>query len=184
MKKKQLMMLFSLPLFLSIASKAMALDASPKQPDPFDDPFFQPNQDAFEQMVQMQKMMEQFMRSQYAPMRNNSHYPLKQQGVRGLERVQIKDNQKELIYKITLPKGADSKVDVSIKNDYLVIGANIIQTINREDGSSKAVSYSQSHYNQSFKLPHDCDPDSMVTKMKDSNLIVTFKKKSFKSSLI
>ncbi|WP_426741185.1 Hsp20/alpha crystallin family protein [Pseudomonas aeruginosa] len=45
-----------------------------------------------------------------------------------------------------------------------------------EEANNKSVSYSQSNYMQSFQLPHGYDPKSMVTKMKDSNLIVTFKK--------
>ncbi|HEN5728172.1 TPA: Hsp20/alpha crystallin family protein, partial [Legionella pneumophila] len=60
----------------------------------------------------------------------------------------------------------------------LVLSANVTQKITREQDNNKSVSFSRSNYMQSFPLPQSYDPKSMVTKMKDSNLIVTFKKHS------
>ncbi|WP_408605446.1 Hsp20 family protein [Legionella tunisiensis] len=74
-----------------------------------------------------------------------------------------------------MPKGADSKVNVSVKEGQLIVSSNVTQKITREQDNSKSVSYSQSNYNQVFQLPKGYDPNSMTTKTNDSNLIVILK---------
>lgn len=75
-------------------------------------------------------------------------------------------------------KTSDNKVNVSVKNQNLVLNLNSTEKISREQDGSKSITYSQSNYNQSFKLPPEYDRKSMKTNIKDSNLIVTFQKKS------
>ncbi|ARB93058.1 Hsp20/alpha crystallin family protein [Legionella longbeachae] len=189
MKKKLLPILISAPLITVISAGAMALE--PKQNnqvqhsnaqlslDPFDnDPFFQSTNDVLKQMDKMQQAMDQFIKSQFSQMQNNLVNQPNQNLFGSTGTIEIKENKNEIVYKIKLPKGADSKVDVSVKEGQLIVSSNVTQKITHEYDNNKSVSYSQSNYSQAFQLPKGYDPNSMTTKMKDSNLIVTFLKKS------
>lgn len=195
MKKKLLPILISAPLITVISAGAMALE--PKQNnqvqhsnaqlslDPFDnDPFFQSTNDVLKQMDKMQQAMDQFIKSQFSQMQNNLVNQPNQNLFGSTGTIEIKENKNEIVYKIKLPKGADSKVDVSVKEGQLVVSSNITQKITREQDNSKSVSYSQSNYSQTFQLPQGYDPNSMSSKVKDSNLIVTFKKSLSTSSIL
>ncbi|ARG97026.1 Hsp20/alpha crystallin family protein [Legionella micdadei] len=195
MNKKQLLsILISGVLVTMISTRTLALEAkqnkqmqnsnnNPLVLDPFDsDPFFQSNNDVFQQMYKMQQTMDQLIKNQFSQMQNSLMNQPNQNLFGSASNIQIQENNNEIIYKIKLPKGADSKVDVSVKQGLLVVGTNITQKITRENNNNKSVSYSQSNYSQSFQLPHGYDPNSMDTKMKDSNLIVTFKKSLLPSS--
>lgn len=135
-------------------------------------------------MYKMQQAMDQFMKQQFAQMQNSLVNQPNPNLFGSTSTIEIKEGKKGIIYKIKLPKGADSKVDVAVKNGQLVVSTNITQKITREEDHNKSVSYSQSNYSQSFQLPKGYDPNSMATKMKDSNLIVTFKKKYEASSIL
>lgn len=147
--------------------------------DPFtNDPFFQSHNAVLQQMQKMQQAMDQFMKNQFIQMQNSLANTPNQDPFGSAKNIEIEENKNELTYKIKLPQGSDNKVDVSVKNGQLIISANVTQKITHEEGQSKSVSYSQSNYSQSFQLPHGYDPNSMTTKMKDSNLIVTLKKQA------
>ncbi|AAU26299.1 TPA: Hsp20/alpha crystallin family protein [Legionella pneumophila] len=147
--------------------------------DPFDtDPFFQSHDDVLLQIHKMQQAMDQFIKSQFSQMQNTLANDPHHNPFGSAKNIQITENKDEIIYKIKLPQGSDSKVDITVKNGQLVLSANVTQKITREQDNNKSVSFSQSNYMQSFPLPQSYDPKSMVTKMKDSNLIVTFKKNS------
>ncbi|AUH71084.1 Heat shock hsp20 [Legionella sainthelensi] len=185
MKKKLLPILISVPLISMISAGAMAQN-NPAQIsnaqlslDPFDnDPFFQSPNDVLKQMDKMQQAMDQFIKSQFSQMQNNLVNQPNQNLFGSTGTIEIKENKNEIVYKIKLPKGADSKIDVSVKEGQLIVSSNVTQKITREYDNNKSVRYSQSNYSQAFQLPHGYDPNSMTTKMKDSNLIVTFLKKS------
>jgi HSP20 family molecular chaperone IbpA len=123
--------------------------------------------------------MAQLMKSQFS----RTHQP-NQLPFGSTNTVEIKENKNEIVYKIKLPKEGNSKVDVSVKQEQLIVSSNITQQITREQDNSKSVSYSQSNYSQAFQLPKGYDPNSMTTKTIDSNLIVTFKKSIASSSVI
>ncbi|HBC0467051.1 TPA: Hsp20/alpha crystallin family protein [Legionella pneumophila subsp. fraseri] len=187
MKNKLLPDLIIIALAAAISANSMTVQAKQNDKiqnsneqliqDPFDtDPFFQSHDDVLQQMHKMQQAMDQFIKSQFSQMQNSLASEPHHNPFGSAKNIHIAENKDELIYKIKLPQGADSKVDVSVKNGQLVISANVTQKITHEDANNKSVSYSQSSYMQSFQLPHGYDPKSMVTKMKDSNLIVTFKK--------
>ncbi|QEY52931.1 Hsp20/alpha crystallin family protein [Legionella longbeachae] len=189
MKKKLLPILISAPLITVISAGAMALEAKQNNQvqhsnaqlslDPFDnDPFFQSTNDVLKQMDKMQQAMDQFIKSQFSQMQNNLVNQPNQNLFGSTGTIEIKENKNEIVYKIKLPKGADSKVDVSVKEGQLIVSSNVTQKITHEYDNNKSVSYSQSNYSQAFQLPKGYDPNSMTTKMKDSNLIVTFLKKS------
>ncbi|MFW2534188.1 MULTISPECIES: Hsp20/alpha crystallin family protein [unclassified Legionella] len=182
MKNKLLPILISVPLITMVSEGAMALDAKQNNPvqksnpqisqDPFDnDAFFQSPHAIWQQMDQMQRAMDQFMKSQFSQMQ---HHLMSQPG--STNTVEIKEGKNDITYKIKLPEGADSKVNVSVKESQLIVSAKVTQKITQEQNNSKSVSYSQSNYSQVFQLPKGYDPNSMTTKTKDSNLIVTFKK--------
>ncbi|HAU1152348.1 TPA: Hsp20/alpha crystallin family protein [Legionella pneumophila] len=187
MKNKLLPDLIIIALAATISANSMTVQAKQNDKiqnsneqliqDPFDtDPFFQSHDDVLQQMHKMQQAMDQFIKSQFSQMQNSLASEPHHNLFGSAKNIQITENKDELIYKIKLPQGADSKVDVSVKNGQLVVSANVTQKITHEEANNKSVSYSQSNYMQSFQLPHGYDPKSMVTKMKDSNLIVTFKK--------
>ncbi|KTC93405.1 Hsp20/alpha crystallin family protein [Legionella cincinnatiensis] len=189
MKKKLFPILISVPLITMISAGAMALEAkqnnqvpnsnAPLSLDPFaNDPFFQSPNDVLKQMDKMQQAMDQFIKSQFSQMQNNLINQPNQNFFGSTSNIQIKENKNEIVYKIKLPQGADSKIDVSVKEGQLIVSSNVTQKITREYDSNKSVSYSQSNYSQAFHLPPGYDPNSMTTKMKDANLIVTFFKKS------
>ncbi|KTD03227.1 Hsp20/alpha crystallin family protein [Fluoribacter gormanii] len=195
MKKKLLPILISVPLISMISAGARALEAKQNNQvqkstqqvtlDPFDnDPFFQSPNDILKQMVQMQRAMDQFMKSQFSQMQHNLANQPNQIPFGSTNTIEIKESKNEIIYKIKLPKGADSKVDVSVKEGQLIVNSNVTQKITREVDNSKSVSYTQSNYSQAFQLPQGYDPNSMTTKTKDSNLIVTFKKSIATSSIL
>ncbi|PWY55886.1 heat-shock protein Hsp20 [Legionella qingyii] len=195
MKKKLLPILISVTLISMISAGAMALEAKQNNQvqksnqqvtlDPFDnDPFFQSPDDILKQMVQMQRAMDQFMKSQFSQMQHNLANQSNQIPFGSTNNIEIKESKNEIIYKIKLPKGADSKVDVSVKEGQLIVSSNITQKITRELDNSKSVSYSHSNYSQAFQIPQGYDPSSMTTKTKDSNLIVTFKKLIPPSSIL
>ncbi|HBD7102744.1 TPA: Hsp20/alpha crystallin family protein [Legionella pneumophila] len=189
MKNKLLPNLIIIALAATISTNSMTVQAKQNDKiqnsneqliqDPFDtDPFFQSHDDVLQQMHKMQQAMDRFIKSQFSQMQNSLASEPHQNLFGSAKNIQITENKDQLIYKIKLPQGADSKVDVSVKNGQLVVSANVTQKITHEEANNKSVSYSQSNYMQSFQLPHGYDPNSMVTKMKDSNLIVTFKKHS------
>ena len=190
MKKKLIPILISVPFITMISGGAVALEAKPNTQvqnnnqqaalDPFDsDPFFQSPDDILKQMAQMQRAMAQLMKSQFS----RTHQP-NQLPFGSTNTVEIKENKNEIVYKIKLPKEGNSKVDVSVKQEQLIVSSNITQQITREQDNSKSVSYSQSNYSQAFQLPNGYDPNSMTTKTIDSNLIVTFKKSIASSSVL
>ena len=193
MKKKLLSILIAVPLITMISAGAIALETKQNNQvqksnqqvtvDPFDnDPFFQSPNDIWKQMDQMQRAMNQFMKSQFSQMQHNLVNQPNQMPFGSTNK--IKESKNEIIYKIKLPKGADSKVDVSVKGGKLIVSSNVTQKITREQDNSKSVSYSQSNYSQAFELPKVYDPNSMTTQTKDSNLIVTFKKSISTSSVL
>lgn len=195
MKKKLLPILIAVPLIIMISAGAIALETKQNNQvqksnqqvtvDPFDnDPFFQSPNDIWKQMDQMQRAMNQFMKSQFSQMQHNLVNQPNQMPFGSTNNIEIKESKNEIIYKIKLPKGADSKVDVSVKGGQLIVSSNVTQKITREQDNSKSVSYSQSNYSQAFELPKGYDPNSMTTKTKDSNLIVTFKKSIATSSVL
>ncbi|HHF7376047.1 Hsp20/alpha crystallin family protein [Legionella bozemanae] len=195
MQKKLLPILITVAFITAISTGVIALEAKPNNQiqnsndqlilDPFDnDPFFQSHNDALQQMYKMQQAMDQFIKNQFLQMQNNLVNQPTQNLFGNASNIQIEENKNEIVYKIKLPKGSDSKVDVSVKNRQLVVSTNVTQKITREQDNNKSVSYSQSNYSQSFQLPDGYDPNSMVTKMKDSNLIVTFKKIHMTNSIL
>ncbi|KTD06543.1 heat shock hsp20 [Legionella gratiana] len=195
MKKKLLPILISVPLITMISAGAIALETNQNNQvqksnqqvtvDSFDnDPFFQSPNDILKQMDQMQRAMDQFMKSQFSQMQHNLVNQPNQMPFGSTNNIEIKESKNEIIYKIKLPKGADSKVDISVKEGQLIVSSNVTQKITREQDNSKSVSYSQSNYSQTFQLPQGYDPNSMTTKTKDSNLIVTFKKIISTSSIL
>lgn len=144
--------------------------------DPFDnDPFFQSQNNIRLQMQNIQKAMDQLMQTQFSKM-NNLANQYGQPPFGSEANIEIKENNNELVYKIKLPKGTDNKVNVSVKNDFLILSLNATQKITHTQDNSENVTYSQSNYSQSFQLPSGYDAKSMQTNLKDSNLIVTFKK--------
>lgn len=195
MKKKLLPILIAVPLITMISAGAIALETKQNNQaqkssqqvtmDPFDnDPFFQSPNDIGKQMDQMQRAMNQFMKSQFSQMQHHLVNQPNQMPFGSTNNIEIKESKNEIIYKIKLPKAADSKVDVSVKGGQLIVSSNVTQKITREQDKSKSVSYSQSNYSQVFELPKGYDPNSMTTKTKDSNLIVTFKKSIATSSVL
>ena len=193
--KKKLLPIIAVLLSTMISAGAIALEAKQNNQmqksnqqvtlDPFDnDPFFQSPNDILKQMDQMQRAMDQFMKSQFSQMQHNLVNQPHQMPFGSTNNIEIKESKNEIIYKIKLPKGTDSKVDVSVKGEQLIVSSNVTQKITREQDNSKSVSYSQSNYSQVFQLPKGYDPNTMTTKTKDSNLIVTFKKSMATSSVL
>ncbi|MCL9684217.1 Hsp20/alpha crystallin family protein [Legionella maioricensis] len=149
-----------------------------------DNPFFQSNDDVFNQIETMQQAMSRLMRSQFAQI-NGGQFDLmnSKRPLNSSQEIQMEERNNELIYKIKQPQGNDSKVDVSVKDGVLIINTQLMQKTSHSENGSKSYSYSQSNYNQSFKLPKGYDPNSIDIKSKDANLIVTFKKQSVSNSL-
>ncbi|HEN5722773.1 TPA: Hsp20/alpha crystallin family protein, partial [Legionella pneumophila] len=171
MKNKLLPDLIIIALAATISANSMTVQAKQNDKiqnsneqliqDPFDtDPFFQSHDDVLQQMHKMQQAMDQFIKSQFSQMQNSLTNGPNHNLFGSAKNIQITENKDELIYKIKLPQGADSKVDVSVKNGQLVVSANVTQKITHEEANNKSVSYSQSNYMQSFQLPHGYDPKS------------------------
>ncbi len=152
---------------------------------PFDnDPFFQSNDDVFTQIKTIQQAMDKIIQKQFQQINTSTLDLINSKYASGSsQEIQIEERNNELIYKIKQPKGTDSKVDVSVKNGFLIISTHLVQKTMHGDHGNKSFSYSQHDYNQSFKLPKEYDPNSIDIKRKDSNLMVTFKKQMSSSSL-
>lgn len=145
--------------------------------DPFDiDPFFQPNNEIFQEMNKMQEAMAHLMRNQFRKMQHNlvNRYPELHHGI--ANDIQIQESKNKLVYKIKLPKESDNKIDVSIKNNRLRITSNATQKIRQEKDNTKQLSYSYSSNTRSFQIPKNYNEKSMKTTLKDKNLIITFNK--------
>lgn len=148
---------------------------------PFDnDPFFEANNDIFNQIRTMHQTMDRLMQQQFSQI---NHFVSSKNVQNSSQNIQIEERNNELIYKIKQPEGIDSKVDVSVKNRVLIINTHMRQKATHNENGSKSYSYSQSNNIQSFKLPDGYDPDSIDLNNKDSNLIVTFKKQNVPDSL-
>ncbi len=152
---------------------------------PFDDdPFFQSNDDVFNQIKTMQQAMNRLMQQQFAQINNNQfNFVNSKKALDSSQDILVEERSNELIYKIKQPEGTDSKVDVSVKDGLLIINAHLMQKSAHNENGKKSYSYSQRNYNQSFKFPNGYDPNSMDIKTKDSNLIVVFKKQGEANSL-
>lgn len=151
---------------------------------PFDDdPFFQSNDDVFNQIHAMHQAMNKLMQQQFRQINHQFNVMSSKNVLSSSQSIQQEERNNELIYKIKQPEGTESKVDVSVKDGLLIINTHLMQkTIHTENGN-KSYSYSQRNYNQSFKLPNGYDPNSMDIKKKDPDLIVTFKKQGEPNSL-
>lgn len=148
--------------------------------DPFAaDLFFQSQNDAFKQMEKMHQAMRQMMQQNFARMQSSLSSGLATEEPFGSRsNVQIKEEKGQIVYKLKLPKGSDSKVDVSIKGGVLEVTSKVTQKIIQEEDNSKRISYSHSSNNQSFQVPPGYDEKSLSTNMKGKNLIITLKKKA------
>jgi HSP20 family molecular chaperone IbpA len=148
--------------------------------DPFaNDPFFQSQNDAFKQMEQMHRAMNHMMQQNFARMQSSLSSGLATEEPFGSRsNVQIKEDKDQIVYKLKLPKGSDSKVEVSIKDGLLEVVSKVTQKIIQEENNSKRISYSRSSNNQSFQVPPGYDETSLSTNMKGTNLIITLKKKA------
>lgn len=142
-----------------------------------DDPFFQPNNDVFQEIEKMNQAMRRLMNSQFDRMYNSIDNGLPSLSLSGSTNIEVNESKNKIIYKVKLPQGSDNKVDVAAKNGRLMITSNVAQKITREQDNSKSVSYSQSSNTQSFQIPKAYDEKSLNTKMKGSNLIITLDKK-------
>lgn len=152
---------------------------------PFDDdPFFQSNDDIFNQVKTMQQAMNRLMQQQFTQINNNQfNFMSSKNALSSSQDIQVEERNNELIYKIKQPEGTESKVDVSVKDGLLIINTHLMQKTTYTENGNKSYSYSQRNYNQSFKLPNGYNPNSMDIKTKGSNLIVTFKKQGGSNSL-
>ena len=152
---------------------------------PFDDdPFFQSNDDIFNQVKTMQQAMNRLMQQQFTQINNNQfNFMSSKNALSSSQDIQVEERNNELIYKIKQPEGTESKVDVSVKDGLLIINTHLMQKTTYTENGNKSYSYSQRNYNQSFKLPNGYDPNSMDIKTKGFNLIVTFKKQGGSNSL-
>jgi HSP20 family molecular chaperone IbpA len=196
--KKEVVMRKELILFLSCAVMLAAMMSVVNAKDtnqvkkstnpiafPFDDdPFFQSNDDIFNQVKTMQQAMNRLMQQQFTQINNNQFDFMSSKNVLSSSQdIQVEERNNELIYNIKQPEGTDSKVDVSVKAGLLIINTHLMQKTTHTENGNKSYSYSQRNYNQSFKLPNGYDPNSMDIKTKGSNLIVTFKKQGGSNSL-
>lgn len=180
MKKQLILFLFfsiSIPLTsLATNQEEQGQLSSESLPLFTDDPFF-PSTDLFNHLAQMQQVMDRLMRNHFLPMQNRQNNLANQDSLIKPNEVQIEEGENELIYKIKQPQGNESKIDVTIKDGIFIIQTKVTYKTATEGSSNKSFSYSQSNYSQSFKLPEEYDPNSMDITTKDSNLIVTFKRK-------
>ncbi len=196
--KKEAVMRKELILFLSCAIMLTAMMSVVNAKDnnhvqkstgqnafPFDDdPFFQSNDDVFNQIKTMQQAMERLMQNQFTTINNNQfNFVNSKNGLGSSKDIQVEERNNQLIYKIKQPEGTDNKVDVSVKDGLLIINTQVMQKSTHTTSGNTSYSYSQRNYNQSFKLPNGYDPNSIDIKTKDSNLIVTFKKQDVPNSL-
>jgi HSP20 family molecular chaperone IbpA len=138
------------------------------------DPFFQSDDEVFNQIKTMQQAMDRLMQQQFKQI-NNTLNPSQD--------IKMEEHNNELTYTIKQPEGSDSKIDVSVKDGLMIVNTLLIQKTTHSENGSKGYSYSQRNYTQSFKLPAGYDPNSMDLKSKNSNLIVTFKKHYVSNSL-
>ncbi|CEG58486.1 Hsp20/alpha crystallin family protein [Legionella fallonii] len=191
MSKEFILFLSCAVMLTAMMSVVNAKDTNPVQKSthqmafPFDDdPFFQSNNDVFNQIKTMQQAMDRLMQHQFTQINNNRfNFANSKNALGSSQDIQIEERNNELIYKIKQPEGTDSKVDVSVEDGLLIINTRLMQKMTHSENDSKSYSYSQSNYNQSFKLPNEYDPNSIDIKTKGSNLIVTFKKQGISNSL-
>lgn len=185
MRKELIIFLSCLLVLTAMFSVVNAKDTNKvkNNPDPVtfpfgDNPFFQSNEDVFNQIKLIQRAMNNLMNGRFAQINNNPiDFMNSKNSLSASQVIQMEEVNNELIYKIKQPKGNNSKIDVSVKDGVLIINSYCTQKTSYGENGNKSYSYSQSNYNQSFKLPKDYDPNSIDIKSKDINLIVTFKKK-------
>ena len=148
------------------------------------DPFFQSDDEILNQIKIMQQAMDNLMQQQFKQMHNNPMgFMNSKSTLNPLQDIQMEEHNNELTYTIKQPEGSDSKIDVSVKEGFIIVNTLLIQKTAHNEQGSKSYSYSQRNYTQSFKLPSGYDPNSMDLKAKNSNLIVTFKKQKVPNSL-
>ncbi|KTC83830.1 Hsp20/alpha crystallin family protein [Legionella brunensis] len=191
MKKEFILFLSCAVMLTAMGSLVNAKDRNQVQKStnqiafPFDnDPFFQSNDDAFNQIKIIQQAIDRLMQHQFEQINNNALYLMNSKNTLGSSQdIHMEERNNELVYTIKQPEGSDSKVDVSVKNGLLIINTHFMQKRTHSHNGSRSYSYSQHNYTQSFKLPSGYDPNSIALKTKDSDLIVTFKKQGVSNSL-
>ena len=187
MRKELILFLSCAVMLTGMISVVKAKDISQMQKStnqmafPFDnDPFFQSNDEVFNQIKTMQQAMDRLMQQQFTQINNKLN---SKNALGSSQDIQMEERNNALVYKIKQPEGTDSKVDVSVKDGFLIINTHLMEKKTHSDNGSKSYSYSQRNYNQSFILPNGYDPNSIDIKTKDSNIIVTFKKQHISNSL-
>ncbi|KTD52884.1 Hsp20 family protein [Legionella quateirensis] len=148
------------------------------------DPFFQSDDEVFNQFKTMQQAMDRLMQHQFKQFNNASlGFMNSKSTLNPSQDIKMEEHNNELTYTIKQPEGSESKIDVSVKDGLMIVNTFLIQKTTHSEHGSKSYSYSQRNYTQSFKLPSGYDPNSMDMKSKNSNLIVTFKKHYVPNSL-
>ena len=92
--------------------------------------------------------------------------------------VDVIENDHEFTVKANLPGISKDKINISIKNNQLVISAN--QEYNKEDKENGTIIRSErfsGSYQRSINLPDVCDHDNIKAKMENGVLILNIPKK-------
>lgn len=190
MRNKPILLLSSALLFgasmfvVNITNANLAPRNIYQSASPFDsDPFFQSDDDVFNQIKTLQQTMDRLMQQQFKHINHHMGFMNPNATLGSSQAIKMEEHNNELKYIIKQPEGSDSKVDVSVKNGLMIINTKLMQKMAHSENGSKSYSYSQRSYTRSFKLPSGYDPNSMDLTSKDSNLIVTFKKQTTSNSL-
>lgn len=153
--------------------------SSPSYPNlsVFDDDLFFQSNDVVNQIRSMHQTIDNLIEQQFKQLSNNSKGFLNAKNkITPSQKIQMSTINNELRYTIPKPEGRDSKVDVFVKNGVLIVNTHLMEKTTYRQNGTKAYSYSQSSYTETFKLPKGYDPNSMDMKTKDAAIIVRFKK--------
>ena len=144
---------------------------------PFDEDLLDPvNDNLFHQLDKIQQSMDQLMRHHWSGMHSNPSFLGNSALMDHSNNIHIEEKNNKITYKIKQPEGTENKVNVSVKDGLVIINTHLVQKITHNESNNKSMSYSQTNYSQSFKLPNGYDPNSLDMATKDAHLLVTFKK--------
>ena len=123
----------------------------------FDDDFFSPNQDPFEEMRRLQKQMK------------NSLGDSQQLG-----QLSEHEDDESIIYELSLPQDqTPQKLQVDVKNGQVIISASI-ESKKDQDGLQSSIS---SSFHRSFPAPTGVDAEHFKLEQSENKIILKFPKK-------
>ncbi|NPB04802.1 MAG: Hsp20/alpha crystallin family protein [Aquificae bacterium] len=132
--------------------------------------------DPFEEILRLQRELERLARASVAPVENLEKDLEKR--LKFVMPVEVYETPKELVVKVELPGVKKEDVDVTVRDNYLIIKAEKKEETEEEKEHVHLVERVYGKFERVIPLPADIDTESAKASFKNGVLEIRFPKKS------